>query len=69
MAASNVYTFVTTEKLCVLCAGPFAPQTGGRTQRFCSPPCRIAYHKERYRREPHRCPLCGAEHEPLELVE
>ena len=64
MHVSNVYTFATREKHCVLCARPFTPRTGGRTQRFCSSVCRFAYHKERYRREPHSCPLCRREHEP-----
>lgn len=37
-------------------------------QRFCPASegrdCRAAYHRERYRREAHGCPLCGAEHDP-----
>ena len=38
--------------------------TSGHGWAACSPECLAAYHKERYRREAHRCPLCGREHEP-----
>ena len=66
MGRSNVYTLSSQGNGCARCAvDTFEPrETGGRPQRFCTPVCRIAYHKARYLREPHRCPLCGMEHEP-----
>ena len=69
MGRSNVYTLQSAGSECARCGTTFEPrETDGRPQRFCSPPCRIAYHKARYAREPHRCPLCGREHEPERLA-
>ena len=44
-------------KICEQCAKPFEPRSrsGGKPQRFCSPPCRAAYHaseRQRGQRSP-----------------
>ena len=65
MARSNVYTLSSQENGCARCGDTFElRETGGRPQRFCTPACRVAYHKARYLHERHRCPLCATEHGP-----
>ena len=61
---SNVDALVSRKQSCDWCDESFEPRIGGRAQRFCSVACRVAYHKERYLREVHRCPRCGRGHEP-----
>lgn len=52
-----------TERRCKHCWAPFFPER--EAQDFCGGgECRAAYHKERYQREAHACPLCGKVHEP-----
>ena len=52
-----------TERRCKRCGSAFLPAR--ESQEFCpGGACRAAYHKARYLREPHRCPLCGRKHEP-----
>ena len=64
LARSNGYTLPSAWRDCARCGRTFQPRSGGRAQRFCCVGCRVAYHKERPLREPHRCPLCGREHDP-----
>ena len=52
-----------SERHCQQCGEAFSPKR--QAQLFCpGGKCRAAYHQDRYRREAHRCPLCGREHEP-----
>ena len=37
---------ISTAAPCEQCAKPFTPRHGGKPQRFCSEPCRMAFHAE-----------------------
>ena len=52
-----------TERRCKHCGSAFWPER--QRQEFCpGGKCRAEYHKARYLRERHCCPLCHKEHEP-----
>jgi hypothetical protein len=46
MAGNTAKPEVEIPTSCEQCAKPFTPRHGGKPQRFCSEPCRMAFHAE-----------------------